>query len=442
MGNEQNLEKLRYTSLIAQLVSDVRPIDDLSRVWPAKPEKGDVQQSQICQIVDAATGQSATAPGFFYQLIVRLHKYSMGQADYRFSVHWQRGLVLEDDYNGRALLEHVGNDVCITIRAPYPERFLSVLTQEVRWLVHSFWEGLRCNIMVPCINPCGREKPGTALFDVGDLILHKKKEHYQYLCGVCKSWLPVESLLGNAPEARHQPIEDSIAELKGKISEVLSEISGKITDSFESLNAGHQRILSRIDDAFDRVLHSIADEAKDGPRLYSFEPVDPSFLDKPQWMSVKFRMMLWCEHSRLPLIALNFEGDTSGIYELEIPRKWLEMACPFLKVLTGTLGLVVPLAFSTMKLTMNDVLYKEIEKHMELGQKSLDALQKSLDKTKAGKQRDTGHKTGLAHEAANGELRQLQVWLKEKDPSFGGLVRVLDKQQKFLWVHPKFVAEY
>ena len=32
--------------------------------------------------------------------------------------------------------------------------------------------------------------------------------------------------------------------------------------------------------------------------------------------------------------------------------------------------------------------------------------------------------------------------LKAKDPSFGGLVRVMNKRQGFLWVHEKFAGEY
>jgi len=67
----------------------------------------------------------------FFQLIVRLHKYSLGRLNHDQSVHWQRGLVLDDTDNGRALLENVGYDVRITVRAPYPEGFLSVITHEV-----------------------------------------------------------------------------------------------------------------------------------------------------------------------------------------------------------------------------------------------------------------------------------------------------------------------
>jgi hypothetical protein len=99
-------------SLIGQLVPDIRP-QNISDAWKSSPASGDLQQTQICHIVDASNGQSASAEGLFYQLIVRLHKYSLGRADYNASVHWQRGLVLEDEYKSRAFLEHVGNDVRI-----------------------------------------------------------------------------------------------------------------------------------------------------------------------------------------------------------------------------------------------------------------------------------------------------------------------------------------
>ena len=49
---------------------------------------------------------------------------------------------------------------------------------------------------------------------------------------------------------------------------------------------------------------------------------------------------------------------------------------------------------------------------------------------------------GEASRAQGAVLRQLQAWLKEKDPSFGGLVRVQNKRHEFLWVHPQFEKEY
>jgi len=67
------------TSLIAQLVPDVRPPEaEFNAGWQLTLTRGDVQQAQICRIVDAKSGQSATAEGLFYQLIVRLHKIFTG----------------------------------------------------------------------------------------------------------------------------------------------------------------------------------------------------------------------------------------------------------------------------------------------------------------------------------------------------------------------------
>jgi hypothetical protein len=88
------------TSLIAKLVprQSPRAITRLGRT----ARNGDRQQVQICRIVDDR-GHLANAEGLFYQLIVRLTKYSLGRANYENSVHWQRGLMLDNAYNGRAL---------------------------------------------------------------------------------------------------------------------------------------------------------------------------------------------------------------------------------------------------------------------------------------------------------------------------------------------------
>jgi hypothetical protein len=49
---------------------------------------------------------------------------------------------------------------------------------------------------------------------------------------------------------------------------------------------------------------------------------------------------------------------------------------------------------------------------------------------------------GVATRADGSTLRELHALLKTKDPGFGGLVRVMNKRQEFLWVHEKFASEY
>ena len=165
------------TSLIAQLVPDVRPEACPSPViWPAATSGGDEQQVQICRIVELRTGQSGTAEGLFYQLIVRLHKYLAGSRGFQRrastgSAVWFWKMTTRS----ARLLEHVGNDVRITVRSPYPERFLAALTYEVKWLVENFWKGMRCEVMVPCLVAGRTGEPCKGLFEVGKLIENKRR---------------------------------------------------------------------------------------------------------------------------------------------------------------------------------------------------------------------------------------------------------------------------
>ncbi len=419
-------------SLIGQLVPDIRP-QNISDAWKTSPASGDIQQTQICHIVDASNGQSASAEGLFYQLIVRLHKYSLGRADYNASVHWQRGLVLEDEYKSRAFLEHIGNDVRITVRSPYPEGLLGMLTREVKFLVESFWEGLRCDVMVPCIEPCGKHAPGTGLFEVEKLMDSKRKNRHEFPCPVCTEWQNIDSLLRNAPAAT-QAI--SLADLQSEFA--------AIKDKLDIVDVNTRRTLSQVEKTYTDLLQVLTDEAKEGPRLFSFFPVDRSAFNPKTWIREKFRLVLWCEHSRLPLPVLNNGDMKKGVYDLKLDREWFKKSAPYLKFLTGTLGMVLPVASSAVKLALDETAYKLIEEQLDFGKSIIDA---TLGETaKISDFLGTADSTHLEHGVAllsdGSALRELHALLKAKDPGFGGLVRVMNKRQEFLWVHEKFAGEY
>ncbi|MEG4290864.1 COR domain-containing protein [Microcoleus sp. C2C3] len=439
------------TSLIAQLVPDTRP-EPLPN-WGEQPEAGDRQQIQICRIVDSR-GQFAVAEGLFYQLIVRLHKYSLGRTNYENSIHWQRGLMLDNDYNGRALLEYVGTDVKITVRAAYPERFLSYLTEEIKWLVENFWEGLRCNVMVPCIAPCSMNAPGNGLFEVQKLIESKKKNRHEFPCPIsgCGEWQNIDRLLNNAPTAQPPSQEIGIEQFRDIVKDELNVIRQDLVildrrgeERFQSLSQDQRIILSKVDEEFASLMQMLTDEAKDGPRLFSFKPVDPKFFDRPKWISTKLQITLWCEHSRQPLPALNPNDKKKGVYELEVSREWFTKAAPYLKILTGTLSLVLPVAASATKLMLDEATYKGIEEELDLGQKSIESTLKGSDlATNLSTESDAPDwQHGEAAIRAQGSiLRELHAKLKKEDPGFGGLVRVQNRRREFLWVHPQFVDEY
>ncbi|MEZ4642722.1 MAG: hypothetical protein R3E31_08300 [Chloroflexota bacterium] len=192
------------------------------------------------------------------------------------------------------------------------------------------------------------------------------------------------------------------------------------------------------------LLQAFTDEAKDGPRLFSFVPVDRHNFDPRKWMRAKFRLTLWCEHSRLPLPSLNKPGSKKGVYEIELTREWFKKAGPYLKFLTGTLSLALPVASSAIKFDLNDTAYAAIEEQLDLSSNIISAT--IGEGAKIGELLGTADTTALEHgeliRAQGGVLRELHALLKAKDPSFGGLVRVRNKRQEFLWVHERFEGEY
>ena len=327
----------------------------------------------------------------------------------------------------------------ITVRAAYPGNLLAVLTREVKWLVENFWEGLKCQVVVPCVEPCGKHLPGTGLFEVEKLIKSKRHNRPEYPCPVCNEWQNIDHLLRNAPAAQRPSIELLLTENFGDMRSRLDELRQQNLVFGQDL----RRSMSQVEDAFRGVMQTMTDEGKDGPRLFSLEPVERSGFNPNGWAKKKFRVTLWCEHTRLPLPLIN-KNDKEGVYEFDVTREWFSAAAPFLKVLVGTLSLVLPVAASATKLALDEVTYKGLEKQLDLGKACADAMLKAGDKTVdwfAEKEGPDAERSGLVR-AQGGVLREFQIWLKEADPSFGDLRKVLNKQKEFLWVHRDFEKEY
>jgi hypothetical protein len=183
-------------------------------------------------------------------------------------------------------------------------------------------------------------------------------------------------------------------------------------------------------------------------------PVDRIHFNPKRWSSAKFRLTLWCEHSRLPLPALNGNDDKRGVYELEITHKWFKRVAPFLKLLGGTLRLVLPAAASTTTLFLDDTAYKLIEEELDFGQTCIEVTIEdggkiggwlSHGRTISGwlsRSDSFASEHGESLPAQGGALRELRSLLKQEDLDFGGLVRVQNKRQEFLWVHSRFETEY
>ena len=115
-------------------------------------------------------------------------------------------------------------------------------------------------------------------------------------------------------------------------------------------------------------------------------------------------------------------------------------------MLSTTLRLVLPIASSASKLTMDAVAYKSIEDQLGFGKACAESFLKAGDQVGdwITSDDDTELKPNQALRAHGAALRELHALLKAKDPAsaFGGLSRVQNKRREFLWVHPQFEREY
>jgi hypothetical protein len=141
---------------------------------------------------------------------------------------------------------------------------------------------------------------------------------------------------------------------------------------------------------------------------------------------------------------LNGSGSDRGVIEIELTREWFKTAAPFLKFLTGTLSLVLPVASSGFKLAIPETIYDAMANQLDFGQEIIDASLSGTEKIVdwLDTHDDTEFERGKLISAQGSVLRELHSLLKEKDPGFGGLVRVQNKRREFLWVHEQFKGEY
>ncbi|HEY9825301.1 MAG TPA: COR domain-containing protein [Stenomitos sp.] len=427
------------TSLMAQLVPGSRP-KTLAQDWVLNP--GETELTRICRLLDKETGRTIALEGLMYRLIVRHHRYSLGRDDYRKSRHWQNGLLLDDVFNGRAFIESIAGDIHITVRAVYPSGFLGYLCNDLQSLVQSFWKGVDPRIFLPC--PTENCK---GLLERDELQESKAEGISKIRCAVCRTFHTIDSLM--ASPATKPEWQEAVTQLNRGQQEILKAVqTHQITSDMLSLQL--RTLMSQADEQYRALLATLVDPAKDGPRLFSIEPVDPTFWDKPNWMAQKFRLTLWCEHSRLPLPTLN-QDPTSGIYEIELTRTWLKRAAPLLRILSITLKLALPIAIPSTKLATDDKAYSAISEQLEFGVRSADSFLQGSEKigdwlidNDTSTLDTAAEQTRAAVRAQGAVLRELHALLKAQDPghTFGGLERVQNKRHEFLWVHPNYVGQY
>jgi hypothetical protein len=343
------------------------------------------------------------------------------------SKHWKTGLILDDGFNGRAFVEEIGGDVYVTVRAAYPERFLHQLCTEVQWLVMNFWKGLDAKLFVPCTS-----EKCKGLLEIDEMMDNKSNELDKIRCSVCRKYHEIDTLMATM---QPKPVwDEAVAILRNEHRQILQAQD----IGFDRLSTQLRVLMSQSDEQYENLLAWLSDPAKDGPRLFSLEPVQLSRFDPANWTHATFRITLWCEHARVPLPALNGKDSKKGVYEINLTREWFQKAAPVLKLITTTASLILPVASAGLKMALDETIYRKLDFSKEVVNASLTGFDKSMDLL------SEQNEDGLSKDFRVDEvmLTELHTFLQKEDPTFGGLKRVQNKRREFLWVHEKFASEY
>ena len=388
-------------SLVAQHVPQVRP----NLPWQPEEEPKDNQRrlGLVCVMDDAP-------PGIVPWMIVRTHDYAYPVGQH--SLHWQKGMFLRNDRHGEAMLELRGREFHMYAEAVWPEYFMNLLRQRLDKLITDNWPGLegRYSFTVPCKNnACEGRFEIAALRD----FLNDGDETIR--CQKCRERQNIIELLYGFED---YDVRENMTKLQRTVERGFADVG----DEFEKLR-------SQIANNFLNTMKAMASEAKNGPRLFTIEPVDGRW----QWINKKYKLRLWCEAEDCQHPVY----DGLGVYEFKMTREWIAQIAPYANFIVGVMKTLLPMVAPSVNMlfgagTFDQWKYKD---HLNLIQTSLNSVMPEGIKVHApGRLKD-----GVLTESERSGLLALHSFLREVDPNQEriGLYRIPTYTGDFTWVCKK-----
>ena len=398
------------SSLIAQMVPEKVP--ELPWTSDDPPETGEV--TLVCEMSD-------DPPGLVPWTIVRTHFYAT-----KPRLHWQDGMFLDYGKHGTALLESKPRELWITVRAAWPDYFLSVLRGTVERLIAERWPGLRATFSVPCPGQVDG-RPCTNRFAVKSLY-HFRRSHTEFLCDKCLGSWEIDRLLRgfstvSAQEQKIDRVLEGVEHIGGQMEAVLSQQAAHYQAFLRSVNAENQA----------------------GPSLFTLLPeIDGSWTRLDQLGQDLHRLTLWCEWPECPHPTCPHGTATQksnygelGEYLFPTSKEWLLQVAPYVSGLARILRVAVPLVGAALPLGLNEDVAKTIAPAVRAMTTATSLLKGDFDAPSRPDETDS-----LMTRVEGAGLRAFHQMLRELDPDkqWGGLRRVFTPSQGYLWLCPQHAA--
>jgi hypothetical protein len=390
-------------SLVAQHVPQVRP--ELPWLPEQEPPKDQRRIAMVCSMEE-------DPPGLVPWMIVRTHDYAYPVNAH--SLHWQKGMFLDHGTHGTAILEKRGREFHVYTQAEWPEHFMNVIHTTLEKLIADNWPGLkdRYRFMVPCPKIVDGQ-PCKGRFNITGLRNFLAEGDTHVRCQECSCKLSIAELLLGFEERDMSDMSIQLREINEQLTQARKQIAG---------------LDSRIADYFWATMHAIADEAKDGPRLFTFRTRETGFSLKPL-LSRPLEIQLWCEAEgcQHPVIEAG-----KGVYPIDVPHEWLVKIAPYANFALNVLATVAPIASPAINTFFGS---KTTEKWKIADQLDLaNAVISKLPKIDTSIDKALSH--GILSEPERQGILTLHRFLNEADPTQDklGLHRVATYTGDYRWL--------
>ena len=383
-------------SLVAQHVPQVRP----SLPWlPEEEPRPNLRRLAMVYVMNDAP------PGLVPWMIVRTHQYAFEREGHR--LHWQKGMFLRNTGHGEAMLELRGREFHFYVEALWPEYFMNILGQILTKLVSDNWPGMqgRHAFNVPCPNRESGE-PCAGRFEIKALQKFLEEGDQTYRCQVCHTKQNIIELLYGFEDKEPR--------------EQLRRIE-------EKMSAGFLKLESQLANQVMTIMRAMANEAKDGPRLFDIQPVDGNWF---RFFEEKYCLRLWCEaeNNQHPVLE-----PGQGSYEFKNTREWVRKVGPYATLVAGMLKTLVPVVAPAV----NAMFGAKTIEQLELGSQ-LDLMKEATSHLEGELQiSDPANiAKGILKDDERAGLLALHSLLRELDPlhSRVGLRRVATYTGDFQWL--------
>ncbi|MBI5686863.1 MAG: hypothetical protein HZC54_17485 [Verrucomicrobia bacterium] len=444
--------------LVTQMVED-KPKDDVDKTWQAISPKDGAETVRVVGFRKVDGFGYEAVPDIIYLLIFRLREFSLGRTDYKKWLHWQRGLLVTDDYGSAGKIELDGPLLRITVRHELEPGLMHSIAQRIGVRDDGFWNGrgLEKVDFVPCGQLCREpnKHKGEGLVSMESCLKAKRAKNSSVECQTCHEFLPIQDLLNQRAVESEETVQ--LRQWLDQRLRALEVGQGDLLVEIQKRGAETQARLAQLSDLVrmqgDGILDTFTSEWKDGPRLFSLIPILGKGWKPKTWTQMEFRVTVWCEASRRPVplfgeLKKGSDTELKGSETITLTRDWVQSVgraltwCSWATLAlasggaAGISGLVTATGGIIEAQEAKD-LAAEIARQQKVMKEVSSAIPDESKNLLQGKA-DSVESIGYGRLEDDLKLiRFLREEFKKKDPTWGGLVSRDDGKFSRIWAHPK-----